>query len=196
MKDWTGNKSTAFGQLGARNFAQNEREHQDYYASPPQVIDDLFGREEFSENIWECACGEGHLSKRMEELGKKVYSTDLIDRGYGISGIDFLLESKKWKGDIITNPPYRLAQQFVEQAIELIDDGNKVAMLLKIHFLEGKARKIMYEKYPLKTLYVWSGRISCALNGKFENIKHGSPMMFGWYVWEKGFQGDTIIKHL
>jgi len=194
MKDWKGNKATAFGQIGARNFAQTEREQRDYYASPPKVIDDLFKVEKFSDNIWECACGEGHLSKRMEELGKKVYSTDLIDRGYGIGGIDFLLEGKEWKGDIITNPPYRLAQQFVEQALSLIPIGNKVAMLLKIQFLEGKSRKKIFEKYPPKKIYVWSGRISCALNGKFEDIKHGSPMMFAWYIWERGYSGDTILK--
>ena len=70
-KDWTGNKSTAFGQIGARNFAKNNRETNDYYASPPECIDDLFRYEKFSDNIWEPACGEGHLSKRIEEFGKK-----------------------------------------------------------------------------------------------------------------------------
>jgi len=194
-KDWKGNKTTAFGQTGARNFAFNERQPEDYYASPPKCIDDLFGKENFSNRIWECACGEGHLSKRIEELtGSKVRSTDLIDRGYGEAGMDFLLESDPWDGDIITNPPYRYAQSFVENALRIIPNGHKVAMLLKIQFLEGKSRKKLFQKYPPKTIYVWSGRISCALNGKFENIKHGSPMMFGWFVWEKGYVGKPSIE--
>jgi len=194
-KDWKGNNATAFGQIGARNFAQQERQIHDYYATPPKAVEDLLRKEQFSDNIWEPACGEGHISKTIEKvIGKKVRSTDLIDRGFGEGGINFLLETDKWNGDIITNPPYSMAQSFVEHSLFLIPEGNKVAMLLKIQFLEGKARRRMFQDNPPKNVYVWSGRISCALNGDFKSIKHGSPMMFAWFVWEKGFKGDPSIK--
>lgn len=91
--------------------------------------------------MWEVACGEGHLSERLKEYGHEVYSTDLIDRGYGVGGIDFLECPVKWDGDILTNPPYKFAQQFVEHSLELINDGSKVFMFLKLQFLEGKARR-------------------------------------------------------
>jgi len=194
-KDWTGNKATAFSQIGTiYNTKQTNPERGvDYYASPPKSLEDLLRVEKF-ENVWECADGEGHLCGVLKKYGILGKHSDLIYRGCGEGGVDFLLWSGTWNGDIITNPPYRYAQQFVEHALEIIPDGRKVAMLLKIQFLEGKNRKRLFKNNPPKTIYVWSGRISCALNGKFDEIKHVSPMMFAWFVWEKGFKGDPFIK--
>ena len=81
-KDWTGNKKSTFTCLGASSHALEQREENDFYATDSIAIDKLFEVETFDEHIWECACGDGELSKRMIELGKKVYSTDLIDRGF------------------------------------------------------------------------------------------------------------------
>lgn len=83
MKDWTGNSRSSHAVLGARNYAQNEREVNDYYATEPKALELLLEQEVFNNNIWECACGEGHLGKVLEEHGYKVRATDLIDRGYG-----------------------------------------------------------------------------------------------------------------
>lgn len=103
----------------------------------------LLDVESFNNTIWECACGEGHLSKVLEQHGFEVISTDLIYRGYGEhESLNFLEETlDDFHGDIITNPPYKYALQFAEKAIESIDEGNKVAMFLKLQFLEGKSRK-------------------------------------------------------
>lgn len=148
MKDWTGNSRSAHATLGARNYASEERETNDYYATEPKALELLLKKEEFSENIWECACGEGHLSKVLKNHGHKVFSTDLIDRDYGLGGIDFLQWDSPYDGDIITNPPYRYALEFVEKALEVVTDGHKVAMFLKLQFLEGKARRAFFEKAP------------------------------------------------
>ena len=148
MKDWTGNSRSAHATLGARNYALEERETHDYYATEPKALELLLEVEEFSERVWECACGEGHLSKVLKAHGHKVLSTDLIDRGYGIGGIDFLQWSSPFDGDIITNPPYKYALEFVEKALSLIPEGRKVAMFLKLQFLEGKARRAFFEKAP------------------------------------------------
>lgn len=83
-KDWTGNSRSAHAMLGARNFALNEREVNDYYATEPKAAHLLMDVEQFSPMIWECACGEGHLAKEFEKAGYHVYSTDLIDRGFGM----------------------------------------------------------------------------------------------------------------
>lgn len=192
-KDWVGNNKAVYTTLGSSNHALDDREINDFYATDSIAIDKLFEVENFSKNIWECACGLGHLSKRMESLGKNVYSTDLIDRGYGIGEVDFLKCDKIFNGDIITNPPYKFVEDFIYKAMSLIKDGNKVAMFLKLTFLEGQKRKLLFQKYPFKTLYVFSKRVICCKNGDFDKYP-SSAIAYGWYVWEKGFKGDPIIK--
>ena len=87
-KDWTGNKKTAFVQLGSSNHSSQMRQINDYYATDPQCLEILLQRLkkdkiELHKNIWECACGEGHLSKVLIKNNYNVKSTDLIDRGFG-----------------------------------------------------------------------------------------------------------------
>lgn len=194
-KDWTGNSRSTHAMLGARNHAKHEREGNDYYATEPKAARLLMEVEQFSPLIWECACGEGHLAKEFEAAGYHVYATDLIDRGYGYQ-LDFLSASAPPVAgfDIVTNPPYSKAQEFVEHALEILEDGNKVAMFLKIQFLEGKARRKLFRKYPPKTVYVSSARLRCAMNGDFEKYAKSTAVCYCWYVWQKGYTGDTVIK--
>lgn len=201
MKDWNGNGNSTWKTLGASNHTDKEREINDYYATDPIAIDKLFAVEEFDGNIWECACGEGHLSEAMKRYGKTVYSTDIVNRGYQDELFDFLEATNECgfypsSYDIITNPPYKYAKEFVLRALDIIQNGSKVAMFLKLTFLEGKARKLLFEKYPPKTIYVFSERIMCAKNADFESMKAGggSAVAFAWFVWEKGYKGETVIK--
>ena len=195
-KDWTGNSNSIYKTLGASNHTDKERQTEDFYATEPRAAALLLELEEFDKNIWECACGQGDLSKVFEAAGYKVLSTDLVDRGYGTGGVDFLKCTDVFDGSIITNPPYKYAQEFVEKALELVPDGHKVAMFLKLQFLEGKARRELFKKYPPKTIYVASGRLLCAKNGDFEAMKAGggSAVAYCWYIWQKGYQGDTVVK--
>ena len=195
-KDWTGNKSSIYKTLGASNHTDKIRETNDYYATEPAAAEWLCKLENLSETIWECAAGEGHLSEVFIAKGHTVLSTDLIDRGYGTGGVDFLKCNNIFDGDIITNPPYKYAKEFVYKALELVPDGRKVCMFLKLQFMEGKARKLLFEKYPPKTIYVSSSRLLCAKNADFNGMRAGggSAVAYAWYVWEKGFNGDTIVK--
>ena len=195
MKDWTGNTTSVFKTLGASNHADCERQSEDYYATDPFAAQLLLQVETFSDHVWEPACGEKHLSKVFEGDGYQVRSSDLVDR-CGNEVYDFLSEENTlWDGDIITNPPYKFATQFVQKAVDIIPNGRKVAMFLKLQFLEGKERRKLFEKYPPHTVYVSSSRILCAPNGKFEEQrKTGSAVAYAWFVWEKGYKGDTIIK--
>ena len=86
-----------------------------------------------------------------------------------------------------------MAKEFVEHAIEIIDDGYYVVMFLKLTFLEGKARRELFNKYPPKFVYVFSSRAICAKNGEFEKYP-SSAVAYAWYVWEKGWHGDPIIR--
>lgn len=219
MKDWTGNKKSTWATLGANNHCDHEREVNDFYATSPQALEIFLDKLkedgiELHNDIWECACGEGHLSKVLENRGYRVLSTDLIDRGYG-NILDFFecsilnetyylcldkpgiqtlkLPNRYFNGDILTNPPYRQAKEFVEHALDILEDGYYAIFLLKIQFLEGKARKKLFEKYPPKYVYVHSERQICAMNGNFENIK-SSASYYAWFIWEKGYKGELIIR--
>ena len=186
-----------FKTLGANNHSDGERQRHDYYATEPKAMELLLAEEEFSNVIWECACGEGHLSKVLEEHGFEVISTDLIYRGYGNpKPMNFLEESfENFEGDIITNPPYKHALDFVQRALESIQPGRKVAMFLKLQFLEGKARKKFFMENPPKVVYVSSSRLKCAKNGDFDKYKYKSgAVAYAWFIWEKGFKGDTIVR--
>lgn len=193
MKDWTGNSKTAFVQLGASNHTNDEREINDFYATDPSAIDDLLKHETFDKNIWECACGQGHLSQRLKEYGYNVESTDLIDRGYpGTEIVDFLNEHYEFDGDIITNPPYKYCSEFILNALDSISNGHKVAMFLKLQTLEGQKRyDEIYSKYPPKTIYVYVKRKQCAKNGEFKGT---SAVCYAWFIWEKGFKGEPTIR--
>lgn len=109
-KDWIGGKSSVFKTIGATGHADHPREKHDYYATEPKATEWLCRLETFNKDIWECACGEGHITKVLKDNGYNVLSTDLIDRGYG-EVQNFLNPAiREWNGDIITNPPYKYAQ--------------------------------------------------------------------------------------
>lgn len=195
-KDWTGNRKSTYVTLAAPNHTDAVREEHDFYATEPKALELLLEKETFDMYVWECACGEGHLSEVLRKHGYIVKSTDLIDRGYGESNVDFLSTTEPHNGDIITNPPYKFAQQFVEKAMDVIPVGNKVAMFLKLTFLEGKNRRKMFEKYPPKYIYVASGRLLCAKNGEFDKVSRSncSAVAYSWFIWEKGFSGDPTVR--
>lgn len=196
-KDWIGNSNSVYKILGSSNHTVKERENDDYYATDPKAAELLLELEKFSDNIWECACGEGHLSKVFEKNGYKVKSTDLINRGFGESDVDFLnIKNIIWDGDIITNPPYKYAKEFIEKSLDLVSDGKKVAMFLKIQFLEGKSRKKLFLSQPPKVIYVSSSRLLCAKNAEFQKMIDGggSAVAYAWYIWEKGYKGDTVLR--
>ncbi len=199
MVDWIGNKNSIYTTLGASNHTEDERQLEDYYATDPIVIDKLKTYFEIPKNVWECACGEGHLSKRLEELGHNVYSTDLVDRGYGNGNVDFLNtnELHEWIDCILTNPPYKYAMEFILHSLELLNDGQYCIMFLKTTFLEGKKRyNDLFKKYPPKYMFQFVNRIICAKNGDFDAMIKGggSAVAYAWFIWEKGFEGDTIVK--
>lgn len=157
-------------------------------------MEKLLKYETFDKNVWECCCGQGHLSKVLEDYGYDVKSTDLIDRGYGIGDIDFLKTNEKFDGDIITNPPYKLAKEFVVKALDTITDGHKVCFLLRIQFLESVDRYTnLFSKYPPKYIYIPAKRINCARNGEFDKYT-GSVVCFIWIIWEKGYKGEPTVR--
>ena len=150
-RDWKGGTASTFKTIGASNHCEHERADKDYYATEPAATDWLCRIERFDGPILEPSCGEGHISRQLIRAGYEVVSRDLADRGFG-EVADFLApENTRWEGDIVTNPPYAFAQEFVEKALAIIPEGRKVAMFLKLTFLEGKRRAVLFENYPPPT---------------------------------------------
>lgn len=198
--DWTGDKNSVFMTLGASNHTDKIREKDDFYATEPRAIDALVASPvgmSLPEKVWECACGTGTLSERLEYFGYNVVSSDLVNRGYGQT-VDFL-ECRNMPQDckcIITNPPYKYALEFVKHGIELLPEDGVCVMFLKTQFLEGQRRwKEIYSSTPPKWVLQFRGRVLCAKNGRFEAMRKagGSAVSYAWFVWEKGYTGRTMI---
>ena len=180
------------------------RQTEDFYATDPNALRlfiNRFGKDnnEIAQNVWEPACGQGHLAEVLEEYGHKVLATDLVNRGYGEGGIDFLADflpdgKNTFNGDILTNPPFKVAEKFVEKAMDRLEQkGNRLFLFLKIQFLEGQKRKELFEKYPPKYVYVYSARQLCCKDGEFEKYT-ATTQCYAWYIWEKGFTGETTLR--
>lgn len=191
MKDWTGNKTSVFSTLAASSHSKDERANDDYYCTPPQAVEELLKREQFNHYVLEPAVGGGSIADVLVEHDYKVQSMDIVDRGYADTEVrDFLAtiqDDLNFSPDIITNPPYALAKEFVEHALDISMDSVKVAMFLKIQFLESKKRYELFKKYPPKKIYVFVNRVNCGKNGVFG--KESSAVCYAWFVWEKGYKG-------
>ena len=180
----------------------SEREKNDFYATDSYAIIKMADKLKeigISQKVWECACGNGCLSEPLKSLGYDVLSTDLVDRDYG-EVEDFLKSNRKFEGDIITNPPFKIASEFIEKSMEILQDGRKAMFLLKIQFLETKKRAALFKRCGLKYVIVNSERICCAMNGDFDlyfkkkNGRYiGGTQLYAWYVFEKGYTGDATI---
>ena len=164
------------------------RPENDFYPTPPAGTLGLLKFESFAGDIWEPACGDGSMSKVLESEGYKVVSTDLQPRGYGEQG-DFFFYGSLLAPNIVTNPPFRLAQEFADRALAL--GCNKLALLCKLAFLEGQERGNWFPRTPLKNVYVFSERLTMTRNG--EPQTGGGMIAFAWFVWESGYSGKPMI---
>lgn len=194
--DWTGNATSIYATHGASNHSDTERAELDYYATDPEVVERLLEVESFGHLIFEPACGGCHISKVLIDRGFDVLSTDIVNRGseYQAGVQDFLqfAPAEKNNRDIITNPPYKFAAEFAEHAMDISTDGVKVAMFLKLTFLEGGKRKRLFDNYPPMKIYVFRNRVDCWKNGNKPD-KPSKAVCYAWFVWQKGFQGNPQV---
>lgn len=171
-----------------------ERQNEDYYATEPKALE-LWPKLVDFNDVWEPAVGGGHLAHVIKNNNKLSRVSDIIDRGFeNTEIIDFLNYKGHWSGDIITNPPFKLANEFLEKSMEITNDGAKIALFLPIRYLEGQARYKVIQKYPPKEIWCSVKRLTCAKNGDPEIFKKGSATAYAWFYWEKGFKGDPIVK--
>ncbi|MGY8685129.1 hypothetical protein Q2941_46435 [Bradyrhizobium sp. UFLA05-153] len=76
----------------------------DFFPTPAWATFALIDNEKFNGEIWECACGDGSMSRVLEQTCQPVRSSDLYDRGYGEAGVDFL-RAERTTDNVITNGP-------------------------------------------------------------------------------------------
>ena len=198
------NKKILGGTSLAGMSTTRKRVEEDYYATPFSATEALLDNVKFEGNFLEPCVGEGHIAEIIKKYypDECIYSIDLIDRGYPNTLVanfieyDFLGQTFD---NIITNPPYSLAQEFLEKGMKIINNNGKIAMFLKIQFLEGGKRKELFKLYPPKYVYVFSKRQNPWRNGSPVDEKGkpwSSTMCFAWFIWEKGFTGEPIIRWL
>ena len=170
-----------------------ERQAEDYYATDPAATKLFLENYKLKGDVYEPSCGEGHMSEVLKQFGYEVYSSDLIDRGYGKTQ-DFFISERR-ADTIITNPPFKHAKEFVEHALTLAN--KEVIMLLKLQFLESERRQEFFKNTPLKEVIVHSKRIVCWKNGEPLNEKGkkwAGTQAYAWFVWEIGYEGEPTIK--
>lgn len=161
------------------------REKDDFYATPDWAIDALLDREKFEGEIWEPACGDGAICKRLIKYGySNIYATDLVDRGYGNDHFDFM-NSRRQTNNIITNPPFKIGTKFTLHSLNLA--SNKVCMFNKLSFLEGKERRDrLFSLNKLECCYVFGERVG--FNGG------GGMLAFAWFVFNNQYSGKPRLE--
>lgn len=176
----------------------------DFYATNPAdttAFLDLIDKEYNLEhsNILEPSAGAGHIMRVLQERypSSHIIGRDLINRGNPEieTGVDFLTTARDEHFDyVITNPPFAIARDFIDKSLEI---GDKVFIFAKLQFLEGRARKEWFSTVPLKYVYVYSYRANPWRNGESRDSngkKWSSTMAFAWYVFDKKYQGEPIIR--
>jgi hypothetical protein len=162
----------------------------DFFPTPRWATFALVDNEAFKGDIWECACGDGAMSRVLEQAVRSVYSSDLYERGYGDPGHDFLMPHRS-ADNIVTNPPYNCAEGFVASGVGCAK--HKFALLLRLAFLEGANRaNTIFAKIPPARVWVFSERITFYPKGV--NPKGGGTTAYAWFVWDKDAPGSTELK--
>lgn len=174
----------------------NDREKDDFYATPKIEVENILKHENLGGTILENSCGNGNISSVVKKYYDNVISTDLVDRGYGESGLDFLDDGYKYTTDIdcvIMNPPFKLITEFIIKSLKMAK--SKVVVLGRIQLLETQGRyEKIFKDNPPSRVYVYVDRISC-LKGDNAKLKQPNAMSYAWYVWDKGdSSSNTLIK--
>ena len=164
-----------YGMLRAANNG-GERRANDFYPSPREpaqaLIPKLTG---WPRAIWEPACGDGGIAKPFEEAGFQVTGTDLVYRGYGWGGVDFLSTATRATDALVTNPPYgKLVTRFIEHALDL--EVPHIAMLLNVNLWHAERRTKLWNRRTPEAIY--------ALTWRPDWTGSGAPYFNAiWTVW-------------
>jgi hypothetical protein len=185
--------------MPGKNFSRNntgKRKESDFYETAPCLVDTFLDAEEgFWDRqmpILEPASGHGAIVNVLKHRGfKDVISYDLVE-----DGVDFLQQSTNVR-QLITNPPYSLAHEFILHAKEVV--YGKFALLLPLTYLQGskRLREIWSDSsYPLEKVYVFNRYPMLGLPLREDGKIETGMMALAWFIWNRGYQGEPKIKWL
>lgn len=164
----------------------------DLYETPDVAVESLLRAEQLPQFIWEPACGPGRIANVLQRNGHVVRRSDVVDYGQD-TVCDFFEFEEPLAGAIVTNPPYMHAERFVRHALKLCP---RVVMLLRLAFLESQRRTDILENAGLARVHVFRERLPMMHRAGWEGRKANSGMAFAWFVWERGYAGDTILRRV
>ncbi len=159
----------------------------DFFPTPPwatrALVEHVIGRDRVSGlTCLEPACGAGHMSEVLKEYFSDVRSADAFDYEYAAVR-DFLsypyeTNAVDW---VITNPPFRLAEEFVRRATEVARLG--VAMLVRTVFLESVGRyNRLFLNSPPSIFAQFVERVPM-VKGRLDE-RATTATGYAWRVWE------------
>ena len=195
-------KKTLSGAKLAGGNPENKRVENDYYATNPKALEMLLKVFPLHKGkTLEPCVGAGHLARVLKSYGCDVDCVDLVDRGYPDTVVhDFLTYNTDVRYDnIVTNPPFSLAEEFIRKSMTLLKPHGICCMFLKIQFLESGKRKAFYNQFPPKYIYVFRDRMATWNNGQPLDPKGkrwATTMCHAWFIFEKDFQGEPIVRWL
>lgn len=168
-----------------------DRVQTDYYVEPEWIVDALLDVEAFPGVNWDPACGRGNIPKTLEKRNLICLGSDLVDRGYGeTENFFYYKHMSRSVENIISNPPYSIIEPFIQHALTLVK--GKVAILARLAFLEGQARRHFFEQNKLSRVWVSSRRVSMP-PGNSNVVTSGGSIAYAWFVWDKSYNGPPII---
>jgi len=163
-----------------------DRQRHDWYRESAAAVDALLDAERpFRGIVWDPAAGGGNIPSRVIARGGRCRASDIMDRGYRptmVSNFLGMSPPNGWADSMITNPPYQLAVKFLLHALPIATD--RVALLVRLAFLEGQARRKIFEQTPLARVWVFSSRQSMPPGDVAAEAK-GGAVAYAWLVWDK-----------
>ena len=167
-----------------------KRDELDFYPTPEWATRALLNREKFEGVICEPACGNGAMSKVLESYGYQVISSDIVDRGYGVTQNFF--DHYRSVENIVTNPPFNLAKEFILHAKECAT--RKIAIFFRIQFLSSRGRYDLFADagFPLQTVYVFSPRVTLWKNGVVG--RGGGTADYIWVVFNREYRLLPVLR--
>lgn len=192
-------KEDVYKLMGASNHSLTKRAEEDYYSTPLIAVEKLLLeldklKIKLPNIIIEPSVGDGAIAYPFSKKGHTIMAFDIVDRGFPNTNVFDWLKVSRPNVDnlaVVANFPYKDIQKHTEHSLSILKDGEYLISLAKIQFLEGKARREMFDKFPPKYVLVFSERIKCLANG----VDNGSSsaICFCWYIFEKGYNGMPMI---
>jgi hypothetical protein len=190
------------------------RHPDDFYATPRwatvAMLDALPGHigpwRNSPEYIIEPSCGDGAILDVLAErfpgelpsiVGFELNQQRAAEaerRGHFVLQGDYLAGSggehcsRTW---VVGNPPFSLAQSFVEHTLSYLPNGARLTFLLRLAFLSSKRRRHLFATGAgFEWLFVLPRRPSFTPGGGTDQYD------YGWFTWRKGFLGEARIRHI